>query len=325
MTEASLEEMLQSLQMSLAAHRDSNHTDDTDRTESLTPVSLITGFLGAGKSTLLAAMLQSPPDGLIVSAVVNDVGALDFDPTLIGDGALDVELSNGCGCCAASDDLAAAIDRVAATGPDLLLVESSGLTDPFAVAQVVAARPGIRLDRTVVVIDAVRGGAQLDDPTLGPVLRRQIEASTIVVISRTEVDAAAAADLRNRLEGLAPGRPIVTSSLGSIATGTLLPTNIQGAALPPLLAEAAHDFPTATITHGSPIAIERLEEVLDQLPPTVLRCKGRAQLTDGSATLFQATQAGWNTEPSQAIESTRFTVVATSHNAITDFTAKLER
>jgi hypothetical protein len=85
------------------------------------PLTILSGFLGAGKTTLLSHVLNNK-EGTRVGVVVNDVAAVNIDAKLVtrggtvasdgGDGSvLDawaedmVQLSNGCACCSAGDDL----------------------------------------------------------------------------------------------------------------------------------------------------------------------------------------------------------------------------
>lgn len=85
------------------------------------PLTILSGFLGAGKTTLLSHVLNNK-EGTKVGVVVNDVAAVNIDAKLVtrgGTAASDggggsgleawaedmVQLSNGCACCSAGDDL----------------------------------------------------------------------------------------------------------------------------------------------------------------------------------------------------------------------------
>ncbi len=143
-----------SLVTTVAAHRGHQRAgrepDPSDSPNVAIPATLLTGFLGAGKSTLLAKLLADPGDAGVVRAVVNDVGRLPFDPTLIAnEDAATVELTNGCGCCVAgaAAELAERLDQVA-IGADLVVLAGWNrvLTDNFlahhSVINLHPAKPG---------------------------------------------------------------------------------------------------------------------------------------------------------------------------------------
>ena len=77
----------------------------------LIPVSLLTGYLGSGKTTLLNQVLSNQK-GYKVAVIVNDIGEVNIDASLIQKGGNVtqkdenlVPLSNGCICCTLKVDL----------------------------------------------------------------------------------------------------------------------------------------------------------------------------------------------------------------------------
>ena len=70
-----------------------------------TPVLLLTGYLGSGKTTLLNRILANK-QGIKFAVIVNDIGEVNIDATLIEKGGVVgkqdenlVALQNGCICC----------------------------------------------------------------------------------------------------------------------------------------------------------------------------------------------------------------------------------
>src|SRR5438105_4456443 len=133
-----------------------------------TPVNLITGFLGSGKTTLLQRLLGDP--ALADTAVlINEFGEVGLDHHLLEriDDTM-VLLQSGCLCCTIRGELSAAIrdlhsKRERGTVPRFrrLVVESTGLADPFPILSTVQADPVLRhhfrLGNVITTVDAVNG------------------------------------------------------------------------------------------------------------------------------------------------------------------------
>ena len=100
------------------------------------PVTLLTGYLGAGKTTLLNHVLANQ-EGYKVAVIVNDIGEVNIDASLIAKGGNVtqkdenlVPLSNGCICCTLKVDLMKQIIQLATSGRfDYILIEASGICE----------------------------------------------------------------------------------------------------------------------------------------------------------------------------------------------------
>ena len=305
-----LEAQWASLLLSLAAHRPESADGaaaDADPSAAPVPVTILTGFLGSGKSTLLARLLTAsdPGDGPI-RAVVNDIGSLAFDPTLVASVSADgdtVELTNGCGCCVAgaADELGRALDR-AGPGARMVVLEASGVADPKAVAQVVAARPGLRVDRTVAVVDTRAVERLLALPGPAAVLHRQLEAATVIVLSHADgLPADEQARAVDRVAALAPGRPVAVSTLDEPAHRTLTPGMPAGVALANLGGQPPAGTPgselvVVTVEQHRAVDGAQLQRALANRPAGLLRGKGRLGVDDGHV-LVQFTPSSWSITP----------------------------
>lgn len=156
------------------------------------PLTVVGGYLGAGKTTLVNRILTGE-HGRRIAVVVNDFGDVAIDAALIvgAEGGVRA-LANGCVCCSAVDGLAVALAEIAALDPqpDHLLIEVSGVGDPWAVAQW-GRTPGYELDGVVVVVDPFSIRRWADDPYVGDTVRAQLAAADLVVMSHAD-DAPAA-------------------------------------------------------------------------------------------------------------------------------------
>lgn len=153
------------------------------------PFTVIGGFLGAGKTTLLNHWLRHA-DGQRIAVLVNDFGALNIDAALIESTRGDVvALTNGCVCCQIGDDLSLALMQLLDSGAhiDAVVVEASGVSDPWRIAQLGRADPRLQLDAVVVLVDAGAALGQARDPLLADTLQRQLARADLVVVNKTDL------------------------------------------------------------------------------------------------------------------------------------------
>src|SRR3954447_26370415 len=160
-----------------------------------TPVNLITGFLGSGKTTLLQRLLADP--ALSGTAVlINEFGEVGLDHHLLE--RIDetaVLLRSGCICCTIRGDLARAIRdlhsrRERGTLPRFgrLVIESSGLADPFPILATLKADPVLRHHfrpgAVVTTVDAVNLPAQIERYVES---LRQVAIADRLVLTKTDL------------------------------------------------------------------------------------------------------------------------------------------
>lgn len=120
---------------------------------------VVTGFLGAGKTTLLRRLARAYAHKRI-AFIVNDLADMDVDGRVLdaekGENAEIVRLSGGCICCTIRGEFEAAInDVIERHAPEMIVVESSGVTNPQAVLHGLK-HPRLRLDSVITVVDAER-------------------------------------------------------------------------------------------------------------------------------------------------------------------------
>ena len=256
----------------------------------MVPITLVTGFLGAGKTTLMSHVLRDP-QGLRLAVLVNDLGSVNIDAELLRDTAEDiVPLENGCICCSLSQGLLATVTKVLRRPdpPDRMLIEASGVSDPFEIAETLAdpeLRPYAPLDGVVAVVDAQRMAAP--DPDLLPLARRQVACAGLVLLNK--VDLARGGDAaRAWVRSVAPSVPIVATEHASVPLPTLFGIGLHeglGDDRPTL-----PSFDSTTFRSVSPVSLHRLHALLGALPRGVMRVKGILDLVEkpGHRCLLQA-------------------------------------
>ena len=148
------------------------------------PVLLLTGYLGSGKTTLLNRILSNRK-GIRFAVIVNDIGEVNIDATLIQKGGVVTQqddnliaLQNGCICCSLKMDLVqqlrdlctATIETLETSETlkqrfDYIVIEASGICEPAPIAQTICSYPQMvpasnapipHLDAIVTVVDALR-------------------------------------------------------------------------------------------------------------------------------------------------------------------------
>lgn len=135
------------------------------------PVTVLTGFLGSGKTTLLNYILKEN-HGLKIAVIENEFGEIGIDGGLVVGSTEEIfEMANGCVCCVAEarDDLLRVI-RQLLERPDRLdhiIIETSGLADPYPIAQTFFLDDPIReetnLDGVITLVDVKYILRHLDD------------------------------------------------------------------------------------------------------------------------------------------------------------------
>lgn len=236
------------------------------------PLTVIGGYLGAGKTTLVNEVLRHPGGGRF-GVVVNDIGEVAIDATLIESADDDtVTLSNGCVCCSLTDGFEAALTalRDPVRGLDHVLVEVSGVGDPWKVAQW-GRTPGYELNAVVVLADVEAIRAQAEDPYIGETVLGQLRAADIVVLTKVDLAPETADDVRAWGATLTEA-PIIAPGPGSRGAIELL-VAVHGR--PGQAPEETHaDHVTRVVT--APAALERADwfRWLADAPAGVVRVKG---------------------------------------------------
>ena len=211
---------------------------------------LLTGYLGAGKTTLLNHILGND-EGIRAAVIVNDIGEVNVDASLIKDGGLSqtdnlIPLTNGCICCTLASDLAKQLQDIADSGNfDYIIIEASGICEPIPIAYTISAycdqakydgTAPLDLDNIVAVVDCARmwdefnGGKDLladniDEDDIESLIIQQIEFCTTIILNKTDqVTPEQIKELKAIVRSLQRDAVIVEAENGDVPMSELLDT-----------------------------------------------------------------------------------------------------
>ena len=222
-----------------------------------TPVLLLTGYLGSGKTTLLNHILSNEK-GIKFAVIVNDIGEVNIDASLIQKGGVVgqsdsnddlVALQNGCICCTLKMDLVKQLsDLISSRKFDYIVIEASGICEPAPIAQTINSmrvmddeytRGGIpRLDNIVTVVDALRMRDEfgcgevlkrpgIDEEDIENLLIEQIEFCDMILLNKiSEVSADEAVRIRKIIRALQPKAKIIECDYANVSLDELLNTHL---------------------------------------------------------------------------------------------------
>ena len=281
-------------------------------TAGVTPTLIVGGYLGAGKTTLVNHLLRHA-DGRRIAVMVNDFGELTIDADLIegAEGSV-LALAGGCVCCSFGSDLLGALQNVLKRQPppDLILIETSGVALPAAVARSARLLPGLSIDGIVLMLDAETARQRSADPYVGDLVRQQLLDADLLILNKTELcSPTQLAELNAWLPTMStPGTPVVPANqarvppelvLGFHAGWAANPQRTNGGALArwaaqpithpitPPIAAAADRFVNELLELTAPLDPQQLLAALTTPDAGVVRAKGWLTDLTGQRHLLQ--------------------------------------
>ena len=223
-----------------------------------TPILLLTGYLGSGKTTLLNHILSNER-GIKFAVIVNDIGEVNIDATLIQKGGIVgqddsgdlVALQNGCICCTLKMDLVKQLQDIVATRKfDYIVIEASGVCEPAPIAQTIDAMRqmddystvfGIKppyLDCIVTVVDALRMKSEfscgnsltkrdIDEDDIENLVIQQIEFCNIILLNKiSEVTPEEAGLIKSIIRTLQPKARIIECDYADVPLEDIINTRL---------------------------------------------------------------------------------------------------
>ena len=220
-----------------------------------TPILLLTGYLGSGKTTLVNHILTNER-GIKFAVIVNDIGEVNIDATLIERGGVVdskddslVALSNGCICCTLKMDLVKQIEDIMAMRRfDYIVIEASGICEPAPIAQTICSIPQLGaqatafgtpvLDCIVTVVDALRlrdefgcgeslSKENLDEEDIENLIIQQIEFCNLIILNKaSEVTPDELAHIKAVIHALQPNAEIIECDYADVDLSRLINTHL---------------------------------------------------------------------------------------------------
>ena len=231
------------------------------------PIYIITGFLGSGKTTLLNHILESPEHKKKFAVVVNEVGSVSIDHTLL-EKNVDIDegvivMKNGCLCCVSTgtsggirgtsrvlEHLVRIRDK-GVTELDGVFVELSGLADPsptiLTFLSEAFTRANFYLDGIICMIDSSNLLNHLNTRVVE--IERQLSYSTITLLNKIDLlvdDDKGSTDTKvenctNAIRAINGMAPIFKCEYSKVSFENILEKNSFDAALLPSQVTAQHD------------------------------------------------------------------------------------
>lgn len=241
------------------------------------PITLLTGYLGSGKTTLINHILTNQ-DKYKIAVIVNDIGEVNIDASLIEQGGIVTEkndslvaLSNGCICCNLKMDLVSQItDIIKQDKFDYIVIEASGICEPIPIAQTITMMPEMfanyteqdicRLDAIVTVVDALRlkdefncGNSlkkeNIDDEDIEKLIIEQLEFCNIIVLNKKDdVTKEELESVKAIIRSIQPKAKIIETNYAKVDMKDILDTKL-------------FDFEESSMTAGWIEALENPEEM----------------------------------------------------------------
>lgn len=241
------------------------------------PITLLTGYLGSGKTTLINHILTNQ-DKYKIAVIVNDIGEVNIDASLIEQGGIVTEkndslvaLSNGCICCNLKMDLVSQItDIIKQDKFDYIVIEASGICEPIPIAQTITMMPEMfanyteqdicRLDAIVTVVDALRlkdefncGNSlkkeNIDDEDIEKLIIEQLEFCNIIVLNKKDdVTKEELESVKAIIRSIQPKAKIIETNYANVDMKDILDTKL-------------FDFEESSMTAGWIEALENPEEM----------------------------------------------------------------
>ena len=257
------------------------------------PLTLISGYLGTGKTTLINQLLRTTKKK--IALLVNDFGDVNIDESLI-ESRTDslLSIAGGCVCCSYGNELIETLESMNSSEiqPDHIVLEASGIALPSKIIQTVSLMNFLSFHGTVLLADASRIQAQLNDVYISDTIRLQIQEHDLLVLNKT--DLIGEEDLSNCMDVLLKNfqiKKLLTTVNAHIEEKEMLldfvPNEKHKGNEIKLEKKMGHGFISSTIKPTGTIDADALSKLFRNPTYSIERAKGFFKNKDGEACEIQ--------------------------------------
>ncbi|MET3504268.1 CobW family GTP-binding protein [Halalkalibacter oceani] len=152
---------------------------------------ILTGFLGSGKSTLLTRLLQTEKEsGRRVGVLMNELGEMSIDSSIVPPGTPLLELLNGCICCTINAELSYQLKLLLEEHElDAIYIEATGAAHPIEVIDacthpILANK--VKIKAVITHIDVMWWKDGKMNLKVKKLLNEQVKFADILVLNKTD-------------------------------------------------------------------------------------------------------------------------------------------
>jgi G3E family GTPase len=248
-----------------------------------------------------------------VAIIVNEVGQIGIDGTLLKSQDVDImELTSGCICCTIKTDFFKAVQEIHKTfNPSHLIVEATGIAQPGDMFDILFEPPVSEFSRLSKLITVVDTDFFKAKDVLGSFYDNQIQCADLLILNKIDlVEADELERIEVILRDLNPGAKILSAQYCQVDPALLFGADSTE---PHRISQGHHShhhgqegFHSFSFEDERPINRNKLDKLLDSLPPNLFRCKGWVRFKNSTG-LLNFTGGNYRIEPSD--ESRRHTAL----------------
>jgi G3E family GTPase len=191
--------------------------------------------------------------------------------------------------------------------PEHILIEASGVADPYNLSQY-GYTGRLQRNGVIVVADAETVQTKSVDKYVGDTVKRQLQGADLILLNKIDlVDAEALKDVRTWLHGLVPDARVVEAAHGIVPLPILLgvsrtggpPTGRCPATASPKHHHPTDEYDTWSFASEQPLDGEAFRSMVEVLPEGIIRAKGILYLQENPKQrhMFQLVGKRWSLKP----------------------------